>query len=232
MSEPTYRPVAAPEVRPAPSRDPVLLGTAWVAGIAAAVASYSALYQLAVLAGWSPRVAFLFPLTIDAYAVAALRVWLGRATSSSSARRRARRAAVGAIVASMAGNATLHAAIAHEFRITWPVVVAVSAVPPVTLGLVSHLFALRAAPGEGQVVSTEPGAAELAAMSKAEAIRVALAHTGGSVLAAQAWLADHGVNPPPNRAYMHDVKRNVSGKRRRNRPAAIAAVPEPEGAAA
>jgi hypothetical protein len=207
----------------------VLLGAAWVAGIAAAVASYSALWQLAVLAGWSHRVAFLFPLTIDAYAVAALRVWLSRATSSSSARRRARRAAVGAIVASMAGNATLHAAMAHEFRVTWPVVVAVSAVPPVTLGLVSHLFALRSLPADAELPewAREPKRellpAELAALPKSEAIKHALAHTEGAVLAAVAWLADRGVQV--DRRYAHDVK----SARRKHRRAAVAAGPDPAG---
>lgn len=213
-----------------PNRDPVLLAAACVAGVAAAVASYSALYQLAVMTGWSPRVAWLFPLTIDAYAVAALRVWLGRHTASPQARSRARRNAVLAIVASMAGNAALHAAAAHVYVITWPVVVAVSAIPPVTLGLVSHLLALRAVPAPGQlagdqdragevarVLPAAPGPGELAAMSKAEAIRIALAHNGGRVLAAQGWLADRGVTA--DRAYMHDVKRGARGKRRAIREA-------------
>ena len=126
------------------NRDPVLIAAAWVAGIAAAVASWSALYGLALRCGWSHLTAPLFPLTVDAYAVAALRVWLGRSTRSGAARLRARRSAVLAIVASMAGNAALHAAAAGVYEITWPVVVAVSAIPPVTLGLVSHLFMLRA----------------------------------------------------------------------------------------
>ena len=56
----------------------------------------------------------------------------------------------------------------------------------------------------------------LAAMPKAEAIRLALAHCGGVVLDAQAWLADRGIEA--NRAYIHDVKRGVSGRGRRHRP--------------
>ncbi len=210
------------------NRDPVLLGAAWVAGIAAAVASWSALYGLALRTGWSHVTAPLFPLTVDAYAVAALRVWLGRSTASPAARLRARRSAVLAIVASMAGNAALHAAAAGVYEITWPVVVAVSAIPPVTLGLVSHLFALRAErDGQGDDDAAADGAAAelpevppsgvLAGLPKAEAIRIALAHNDGAVLAAQAWLAERGVTA--DRAYMHDVKRGVSGKRRRNRQA-------------
>jgi hypothetical protein len=207
------------------NRDPVLLGAAWVAGIAAAVASWSALYGLALRCGWSHLTAPLFPLTVDAYAVAALRVWLGRGTLSASARLRARRNAVLAIVASMAGNAALHAAAAGVYSITWPVVVAVSAVPPVTLGLVSHLFALRSEHDDqaDEAVDAAPELPEtppsgvLAGLPKAEAIRIALSHNGGAVLAAQRWLADRGVTA--DRAYMHDVKRGVSGKRRRNRRA-------------
>jgi Protein of unknown function (DUF2637) len=53
----------------------------------------------------------------------------------------------------------------------------------------------------------------LAAMPKADAIRLALAHCDGSVLAAQRWLAERGVTV--DRAYAHDVKRGVRGKRRR-----------------
>ena len=208
------------------NRDPVLLAAAWVAGIAAAVASWSALYGLALRCGWSHLTAPLFPLTVDAYAVAALRVWLGRGTGSASARLRARRNAVLAIVASMAGNAALHAAAAGVYSITWPVVVAVSAVPPVTLGLVSHLFALRAE-RDGQAdddaaagLPEVPPNGVLAGLPKAEAIRLALAHNGGAVLDAQRWLAERGIRA--DRAYMHDVKRGVSGKRRRNRSPASA----------
>jgi hypothetical protein len=204
------------------NRDPVLIGAAWVAGIAAAVASWSALYGLALRTGWSHWTAPLFPLTVDAYAVAALRVWLGRATPSLAARLRARRSAVLAIAASMAGNAALHATLAHVYTITWPVVVAVSAVPPVTLGLVSHLFVLRAQPAEpGQEPAAElpevPPNGVLAQLPKAEAARIALAHCAGNVLDSVAFLQARGVQI--NRSYLHDIKRGVRGKRRRLRAA-------------
>jgi hypothetical protein len=228
MSEPTYNAARAPEARLAASRDPVLIGAAWVAGIAAAVASWSALYGLALRCGWSHWTAPLFPLTVDAYAVAALRVWLAGGALAEGARRTARRSAVLAIVASMAGNAALHAAAAGVYEITWPVVVAVSAVPPVTLGLVSHLFVIRGR-GHDDQADAEPGSelpevppnGVLAGLPKAEAIRLALTHNGGAVLAAQQWLAERGVTA--DRAYMHDVKRGVSGKRRRNRSAPASA---------
>jgi hypothetical protein len=95
-------------------------------------------------------------------------------------------------------------------------------------GYTSSREALAAA--AGHTVADEPSAAELAAMSKADAIRIALAHCDNRVLAAQAWLAERGLSV--DRAYAHDVRRGVSGKRRRNRPAAVASVPEPKEAAA
>lgn len=61
----------------------------------------------------------------------------------------------------------------------------------------------------------EPPSGVLAQLPKAEAIRIALAHNGGNVLDAQAWLAERGVTA--DRAYCHDVKRGVRGKGRRHR---------------
>jgi len=246
MFQPTAalpRDVGSP-ARPDTARDPVMVVTTWVAGIAAAVASYAALFELARRTGWPAYTAWLFPLTIDAYAVSALRVWLSRGTRSKEARRRARRGAVCAIVASVGGNAALHAALAHVYVITWPVVVAVAATPPIVLGLVSHLFALRALPADpapapartdaigaylaevaelpaASAELAEPTADDLAGLSKAEAIRVALHHCGSNVISAQAWLAARGVQV--DRAYAHDVKAGRSGKRRRNRSAPVAA---------
>jgi hypothetical protein len=60
-----------------------------------------------------------------------------------------------------------------------------------------------------------PPSGVLASMPKAEAIRLALAHNDGAVLAAQRWLAERGVSA--DRAYMHDVKRGVRGRRRARR---------------
>src|SRR6266851_5280323 len=85
-------------------------------------------------------------------------------------------AGIAAAVASCSGNAALPAALAHDYRITWPVVVAVAAMPPVALGLVSHLFALRALPAEPVAEPAElpevPPAADLAELPKADAIRL------------------------------------------------------------
>jgi hypothetical protein len=125
--------------------------------VAAAVLSFSALSGLAELAGVTAglplptggrvRLAWLLPIAVDAYAVTATRVWL-RTAGAARTRAYARRNAVGAIGLSVAGNAAYHALIAAgvaslaAVRAGWVVVVAVSAVPPVLLGLVGHLHAL------------------------------------------------------------------------------------------
>lgn len=114
-----------------------------VSAASAAVSSFEGLRSLALVAGWSARMAFLLPLTIDAYAMSATRVWLADSTGSARARRFARSNAIGAILASLVGNATYHAVATGLLRTNWVVVVIVGAVPPVVLGLVSHLAVLR-----------------------------------------------------------------------------------------
>jgi hypothetical protein len=125
--------------------------------VAAAVLSFSALAGLAELAGVTAalplpaggrfRLAWLLPIAVDAYAVTATRVWL-RTAGTARTRRYARLNAIGAIGLSVAGNAAYHALAAAgvaslgTVRAGWLVVVAVSAVPPVMLGLVGHLHAL------------------------------------------------------------------------------------------
>jgi hypothetical protein len=114
--------------------------------LAAAVSSYAGLDGLALLAGWNPRLALLLPLTIDAYALTATRVWLSKATRSIRARRWAKVNAIGAIATSIAGNAVYHAAAAHVFTPGWPVVVAVSGIPSIVLGLIVHMWHLATTP--------------------------------------------------------------------------------------
>ncbi len=117
------------------------------AAASAAVASFSGLRGLAEAAGWPPRLAWLLPLTIDAYAMTSARVWLAASTGSASARRFARANALGAIAASTAGNAAYHAIGAGLLRVGWPIVVLVGAVPATVLGLTAHLHALRGRTG-------------------------------------------------------------------------------------
>jgi hypothetical protein len=128
---------------PARPRDGwVSLGMA-VSATAAAVSSFSGLFELAVAAGWAPVMAPLLPLTIDAFAATATRIWLSGAAASNRARRFARICAVSAIALSLAGNATWHLVAAQLVSVNWMVVLAVGAVPPCVLGLVSHLAVLR-----------------------------------------------------------------------------------------
>jgi hypothetical protein len=130
--------------------------------VAAAVLSFDSLTGLAHLAGVTGRVAgfrlsWLLPIAVDAYAVTATRVWLRTAGTARTASY-ARRNAVGAIVLSVAGNATFHGLTAAGVATLattgwgWLLVVAVSAVPPVMLGLVAHLHALVS--GDHRTVQT------------------------------------------------------------------------------
>jgi hypothetical protein len=114
-----------------------------VAAISAAVASFAGLRGLAQVAGWPDRLAWLLPVTIDAYAVTSARVWLA-GTLSSRALRFARANAIGAIATSIVGNAGYHLVAAGLITLSWPIVVLVGAVPAAVLGLTAHLHALRA----------------------------------------------------------------------------------------
>jgi hypothetical protein len=137
------------------SRRDVLFGIG-VTGVslAAAVSSYAGLSGLADLAGWNHRLALLLPLTIDAYAITATRVWLSKATRSVRARRWAKSNTIGAIATSVAGNAVYHAASAHVFTPAWPIVVAVSAIPSIVLGLIVHLWHLATTPEPSGPIGT------------------------------------------------------------------------------
>lgn len=135
----------------------VVLGMT-VTAASAAVSSFSGLRSLAAATGWPDALAALFPLTIDAYAMTATRVWLSGSTGSDRARRFARWNAIMAIGLSLVGNAVWHLIAARVLAVTWLTVVLVGAVPPAVLGLLSHLAVLRSqvdalpvpAAGDGQ----------------------------------------------------------------------------------
>jgi hypothetical protein len=126
-----------------PSRDGLVGLGMVVSATSAALSSFDALRDLAVSTGWPMLLAPLLPLTVDAYAMTATRVWLAGSTRSARARRFARKNAVAAIFLSLCGNAVYHLIAAGLGRASWIVVVAVGAVPPLILGLVSHLAVLR-----------------------------------------------------------------------------------------
>jgi Protein of unknown function (DUF2637) len=179
---------------PAPAgRDRGTYGGMLAVAVAAAVLSFSALSGLAELAGVTAvlplpaggrfRLAWLLPIAVDAYAVTATRVWL-RTAATARTREYARRNGVGAIGLSVAGNAAYHALTAAgvvsltDVRAGWAVIVAVSAVPPVMLGLVGHLHALvsddhRAAPAGPAAVPAAPPAADSAGSALARPARTA-----------------------------------------------------------
>ncbi|MFI6073931.1 DUF2637 domain-containing protein [Actinoplanes sp. NPDC051343] len=119
----------------------VIVGMA-VAAISAAVASFAGLRGLAQVAGWPDQLAWLLPVTIDAYAMTSARVWLAGTVGGKTARRFARANAIGAITTSIVGNAGYHLIAAGIVAISWPIVVLVGAVPAAVLGLTAHLHAL------------------------------------------------------------------------------------------
>jgi len=106
-------------------------------------AFFAGLRGLAAISGWPTGLAWLLPITIDAHAMTSARVWLAASTRSDSARRFARTNALGALIVSIAGNATYHAVGTGLLIVNWPIVVLVGAVPATVLGLTAHLHALR-----------------------------------------------------------------------------------------
>jgi hypothetical protein len=94
---------------------------------------------------------------VDAYAITATRVWLSRHTRSKRVRRFAGLNAIGAIGLSLGGNTAYHFIAASptyqlihagQEALDWRLVVLVSAVPPIAIGLISHLAVLRSRDAE------------------------------------------------------------------------------------
>jgi hypothetical protein len=117
---------------------PVLL--LMVAG-AAAVLSFAALRDLALVCGFTGQLAWLLPVVVDAGAAAGSLVWLG-VTTGATARAFARGLATSLLGLSVAANALGHGLAAYAVAPPWWVVVAVSAVSPAVLGAVVHLAVL------------------------------------------------------------------------------------------
>jgi len=115
-------------------------GVVVVAG-AAAVLSFAALRDLALMCGFGRRLAWLLPVAIDVGTALGSLVWLGRWTPDP-ARRFARGLALALLGGSVAGNALGHGLVAYSAQPHWLVVVAVSAVAPAVLGAVVHLAVL------------------------------------------------------------------------------------------
>jgi hypothetical protein len=143
--------------RPAPHRDGWVSAGIVVSATSAAVSSFSGLRSLAIVTGWPETSAPLLPLTVDAYAMTATRVWLAASTGSERARLFARWNAVAAILLSVVGNAAWRLIEAHLLVVSWGIVLAVGSVPALVLGLVSHLAVLRGQVDPERAGRTEAG---------------------------------------------------------------------------
>ncbi len=126
----------------------------WAVGLTAAVASWAGWVGLATLCGWADHwtlfgfipvyLAWLLPLAVDVYALIGFRVWLRSGTASETTRQFARKSTFAAIGLGVGGNAGYHLMVSLSWtKAPWPVVVLVSALPPIMLGAVAHLSALR-----------------------------------------------------------------------------------------
>lgn len=134
-----------------------LLGMA-LTGLAAAIASASALAGLAAATGWMTWSSWLLPASVDVLAAVAIRVWLDP-TTPGRARRFARLVTIGAVLTSMAGNAAGHLVEAGHLTVTWPLIVFVGAIPAAALGVVVELHALRTAETTQSESTTPTGSA-------------------------------------------------------------------------
>jgi hypothetical protein len=119
----------------------VLFGLLLVVASAAAVLSFAALRDLALLCAFSRNLAWLLPVVVDAGAASGSLVWLG-GRAARSAQRFARALALGLLGLSVVANALGHGLEAYRLAPPWWVVVVVSAIAPAVLGAVVHLAVL------------------------------------------------------------------------------------------
>lgn len=142
-------------------RDRVAWGGLAIVGITAIVWSFTALSDLARRVGvtatipipWTDQlvhVAWGLPITVDVLALVATRVWL-RGVAPEEAVTYARRAAWGAIVATILGNA-YHGALVGAWRVDSLIV---SAAPAVVIGVIVHLAVLAGRPQTEPTQDTE-----------------------------------------------------------------------------
>jgi hypothetical protein len=106
--------------------------------LAAGILSFSALSRLGISAGWSPTLSALLPVSIDVYALISTVSWLVLAEGAEDRKRSGINASV-AVSLSVLGNGIEHLSSFHVLTVGWPVVIAVSAIPPVVMALSVHL---------------------------------------------------------------------------------------------
>jgi len=131
-----------------PDRDLWTFAGLTVIAVCAAVMSFAAWSGLAVQVGMDQtigpvRLGWLLPLSIDAYALVATRVWLMDRSVSDQTRALAGRTAAAAIALSFAGNALFHLVSVLDLQAWsgwWSVVVLVSGLPAVLFGQAVHLI--------------------------------------------------------------------------------------------
>ena len=123
----------------------VLYALLGVVAAAAAVLSFSALRDLALVCGFAPQLAWLLPVVVDAGAAAGSLVWLGGqvAAAGPHVRPRARTDPARAVGR---GQRTRPRPGRVRLAPAWWVVVIVSAVAPAVLGAVVHLAVLVGRP--------------------------------------------------------------------------------------
>jgi hypothetical protein len=121
-----------------------------------------------IIGGFSLNTAITLPIGVEAYGAYALGAWLAPGGVPETARKFARRSAIGALALGMAGQVIYHLlAAADATRAPWPVVVLVSCMPVVTLGFGAALTHLLRAPGpaSGSAGVTAPGVYPPAALA-------------------------------------------------------------------
>ena len=137
----------------------------WLIALPAAVAVWSGWVGLGGMSGFGVihplpgiidsfrlNTAITLPIGVEAYGAYALGAWLHHSVPES-ARKFARRSAIGSLLLGMLGQVAYHLlAAAHRVTAPWPVIVLVSCLPVVVLGFgaaLTHLIGRPEAPAEG-----------------------------------------------------------------------------------
>lgn len=107
---------------------------------AAAILSFSSLRDLAVQTEYLSRIAWLFPISLDAAAGVAMVVWMR--SPDMRVAKHARNLTWASIVLSVVCNGVQHGLAAAGLPMFWQVAVGVSTIPPVMFGAVVHLVVL------------------------------------------------------------------------------------------
>lgn len=150
------QPAVIPDTAPEKTRKPHKPWPLLIIGAAAAVAVWSGWVGLGQMAGFGVihplpgiwdnlriNTAVVLPLSVEAYAAYALRVWLATETSNPRTQRFAKRSAIASMLIGAIAQIAYHLMSAAGYtHAPWPVVTLVATVPVVVLGLASALAKL------------------------------------------------------------------------------------------